>query len=97
MEQIRKTRDDFKVKSILEKITHSARTGEGNLLALSVEAAQLRATVGEISDAIEKVSGRHVANDSIVRGAYSKEAMENTNNEGKAEYEQALKNIQEFS
>ena len=49
------------------------------MLELSVEAAQLRATVGEISMAIEKVSGRHVASDPIVRGAYSKESMENTN------------------
>jgi hypothetical protein len=46
----------------------------------------LRATVGEISMAIEKVSGRHVATDSIVRGAYSKESMENTNEQGKNEY-----------
>jgi len=62
-------------------------------LALSIEAAKLRATVGEISDAIEKVAGRHVATDSIVRGAYSKESIENTNEEGKIEYENALKNV----
>jgi len=62
-------------------------------LALSIEAAKLRATVGEISDAIETVSGRHVATDSIVRGAYSKESIENTNEEGKIEYENALKNV----
>ena len=49
------------------------------MLKLSVEAAKLRATVGEISMAIEKVSGRHVASDPIVRGAYSKESVENTN------------------
>ena len=49
------------------------------MLALSIEAAKLRATVGEISYAIEKISGRHVASDSIVRGAYSKESIENTN------------------
>ena len=63
----------------LENITKAAETGEGNLLALSIEAAKLRATVGEISYAIELVSGRHVAKDSIVRGAYSKESIENTN------------------
>jgi len=62
-------------------------------LALSIEAAKLRATVGEISDAIETVSGRHVATDSIVRGAYSKESIENTNEEGKFEYENALKYV----
>ena len=47
--------------------------------ALAVEASKLRATVGEISYAIELVAGRHVAVDSIVRGAYSKESLENTN------------------
>jgi len=55
-------------------------------LALSIEAAKLRATVGEISYAIEKVAGRHVAQDPIVRGAYSKESMENTNEQGANEY-----------
>lgn len=77
----------------LENITKAAETGEGNLLALSVEAAKLRATVGEISYAIEKVSGRHVAKDSIVRGAYSKESIENTNEQGKCEYENALEKV----
>ena len=57
------------------------------MLALAVEAAKLRATVGEISMAIEKVSGRHVAQDQIVRGAYSKESLENTNDQGKLEYQ----------
>jgi methylmalonyl-CoA mutase len=52
-----------------------------------VEAAKLRATVGEISFALEQVYGRHVAKDSIVRGAYSKESMENAGEVGKREYE----------
>jgi methylmalonyl-CoA mutase len=55
-----------------------------------VEAAKLRATVGEISFALEKVFGRHVAKDSIVRGAYGKESTENTGENGKREYETAL-------
>ena len=67
------------------------------MLALAVEAAKARATVGEISYAIEKVCGRHVAADSIVRGAYSKESLENTNESGKNEYEEALENVKEFS
>jgi len=75
----------------------SAETGEGNLLALSVEAAKQRASVGEISFALEKVYGRHVAKDSIVRGAYSKESLEKTNEEGKHEYENAMAKVQEFS
>jgi len=50
----------------LDAITEAARTGEGNLLALSVEAVKLRATVGEISNAMETHFGRYVAKDSIV-------------------------------
>lgn len=67
------------MNAALSKITEAAKTGSGNLLALAIEAARLRATVGEISSAIEEVSGRFVATDSIVRGAYSKESLENTN------------------
>lgn len=62
-----------------------------------MRAAAARATVGEISMAIEQVSGRHVASDSIVRGAYSKESIENTNDQGKHEYQDALKAVQDFS
>ena len=90
-------RDEQKCQAALAALTESAETGEGNLLALSVEAAKLRATVGEISIALEKVYGRHVAKDSIVRGAYSKESIEKTNEQGKMEYEQALANVQTFS
>lgn len=73
------SRDEAKCQAALDALTLSAETGEGNLLALSVEAARLRATVGEISSALEKVYGRHVAKDSIVRGAYSTESLEKTN------------------
>ena len=93
----KQARDEQKCKECLDAITLSAETGEGNLLALSVEAAKNRATVGEISYALEKVFGRHVAKDSIVRGAYSKESLEKTNDQGKAEYEQALENVQTFA
>ena len=62
-----------------------------------MKAATLRATVGEISFAIEKVCGRHVATDNIVRGAYSKESVENTNELGKNEYLNALENVKNFS
>jgi methylmalonyl-CoA mutase len=78
-------------------LTEAATSNKGNLLSLSVEAAKLRATVGEISDALEKVYGRHVAKDSIVQGAYSKEATENAGDQGRIEYESALKNVQDFS
>lgn len=97
LQEIKASRDTKAVNTALNNITEAARTGNGNLLALAVEAAKARATVGEISYAIEKVSGRHVAADSIVRGAYSKESLENTNENGKNEYEEALNNVKEFS
>lgn len=66
-------------------------------MELSVAAAKERATVGEISFALEKVYGRHVAKDSIVRGAYSKEATEKAGEQGKFEYEESLGKVQAFS
>lgn len=61
LNMIKKSRDSKAVEAILDKITDAAKTGNNNLLELAIEAARLRATVGEISYAIEKVSGRHVA------------------------------------
>jgi len=95
--EIRASRDTNAVNAALEKITEAARTGNANLLKLAVEASKARATVGEISYAIEIVAGRHVATDSIVRGAYSKESLENTNEQGKNEYEESLRNVKQFS
>ncbi len=60
LEKIRKERDSKAVRAALEKITKCAETKRGNLLALAVEAAALRATLGEISDACEKVCGRYM-------------------------------------
>lgn len=57
------------------------------MLELSVEAAKRRATVGEISKALEDVYGRHVPKDNIVRGAYSKEATTKGSDKGKQEFE----------
>jgi len=95
--QIRSQRNETAVQDVLARISKAAETGNENLLALAVEAARLRATVGEISAAIEAVAGRHVASDSIVRGAYSKESVENTNDQGRLEYEEALSNVKKFS
>lgn len=97
LNKLRQERNEQDVQQVLERITKAAETGSENLLALAVEAAKLRATVGEISFAIEKVAGRHVASDSIVRGAYSKESMENTNEQGRQEYEGALQKVKDFS
>ncbi|HEX5564175.1 MAG TPA: methylmalonyl-CoA mutase [Sporosarcina sp.] len=69
--QMKGMRDEAKVTEALETLTEAARNGNGNLLALSVNAARARATIGEISDAIEKVSGRHKAVIRSVSGVYS--------------------------
>jgi methylmalonyl-CoA mutase len=73
LNQIKATRDNAKVKECLEKLTNSAMTGKGNLLELAVEAARHRATLGEISDALEKVYGRYKAQIKSFSGVYSKE------------------------
>ncbi|OLN23303.1 methylmalonyl-CoA mutase [Domibacillus antri] len=71
IEKARANRDEEKVKEALEAITVSVQSGEGNLLELAVNAARLRATLGEISDAVEAVSGRHKAVIRSVSGIYS--------------------------
>lgn len=76
LKEIRASRDEAKVQASLTAITHCAETGEGNILELSVEAARLRATLGEISDACEKVAGRYKAVIRSISGIYSAEAMD---------------------
>ena len=70
LDRIRRTRDAGHVEAALGALTDAARTGEGNLLALSIEATRARATVGEISDALEAVYGRHRAATQSVIGIY---------------------------
>ena len=67
---IRASRDDEAVMAALSALTEAARTGQGNLLELAVEATRCRATVGEISDAMEQVFGRFTANSQTVSGVY---------------------------
>lgn len=71
LEKMKADRDDAVVRMALDKLTEAARTGEGNLLALAVDAARARASIGEISDAIEKASGRHKAVIRSISGVYS--------------------------
>lgn len=71
--KLKAERDNDKVKQTLEAITKSAETGEGNLLQLAIEAARARATLGEISDAMEKVFERHQANNKLISNVYSSE------------------------
>ncbi len=73
LQDLRVNRDEQKVRAALESITKATETGEGNLLELSVEAARVRATLGEISDAIEKVAKRHKAIIRSISGVYSAE------------------------
>jgi methylmalonyl-CoA mutase len=70
LENIRKTRDAKKVASALEALTQAAANGMGNLLALAVEAARARATLGEISESMEKVWGRYHAEIRSITGVY---------------------------
>ena len=69
---IRKNRDTQKVESALNEITRAAENGKGNLLALSIEAMRVRATVGEVSSAMEKVWGRYNAPIQSISGVYAK-------------------------
>ena len=71
--RIKKERDNEAVKNSLKKLTKCAESGDGNLLELAVKAAKVRATLGEISDAIEKVSGRYKAVTRTISGVYSGE------------------------
>ncbi len=73
LEEIKATRDTLAVETALAKITAAAKAGKGNLLALAVEAARVRATLGEISDAMEVAFGRYKANTKSISGVYSKE------------------------
>jgi methylmalonyl-CoA mutase len=71
LKSIRASRDGAAVQAALDALTDAAKTGQGNLLDLAIKAIRLRATVGEVSDALEKVWGRHRATNQTVSGVYS--------------------------
>jgi methylmalonyl-CoA mutase len=73
LEKLRAGRNQADVDQALEAITNSMETGEGNLLELALNAARVRASLGEISDAVEKVCGRHKAVIRTISGVYSSE------------------------
>lgn len=79
LNKIKKTRDNKAVEKSLAAITKCAETGKGNLLALAVDAAAKRATLGEISTACEQVFGRYKAVIRSISGVYSSEMPNNTN------------------
>ena len=81
LQKLKAERDNSAVEHALAALTDAAATGTGNLLGLAVEAARLRATLGEISDALEKIYGRHRAVIRSISGVYGAEfgeAMEVT-------------------
>ena len=78
LRKLKKARNNDAVRAALDALTKCAETGEGNLLELSVEAARKRATLGEISDACEKVFGRYKAVIRTISGVYSGEMSEDT-------------------
>ena len=99
-------RDEARVKAALAALGESAKLKEGtgtgsnpsNLLALAVNAARARATLGEISAALEKHWGRHVASTQVVQGAYSSSYSASTRGgEGKAEYDAVLEEVRAFT
>lgn len=83
LEEIKRTRDSEKVNKSLEKLIHCAQTGQGNLLENAIEAARNRATLGEISNALETVFGRFKAQIKSFSGVYSA-AIKNDENFEKA-------------
>lgn len=90
LESIKKERNNEAVEQILNEIRESAKTGKGNLLALCIEAARRRVTLGEMSDAMEESFGRYKANIRTISGVYAMNA-------GKNEYfGQALALTQKF-
>jgi len=75
LEEIKAKRDEKEVQTLLAALARSLETGEGNLLDISIRAARARATLGEISDALEKVCGRYQAMTKTIAGVYSSEYM----------------------
>ena len=76
LNKLRAGRNEEEVEQVLAAITKCAETGEGNLLDLSIKAAQKRASLGEISDACEKIAGRYKAVIRTISGVYSSESKQ---------------------
>jgi len=91
LKQLRANRNEADVQKALEAITKCVETGQGNLLALAVEAAKVRASLGEISYACEKVVGRYKAVIRTISGVYSSESKKD------ADFEKACQLTAEFA
>ncbi|GAB6027164.1 hypothetical protein CHUAL_013918 [Chamberlinius hualienensis] len=91
IQTVKAKRDEKKISECLSALTDCAKSGEGNLLALALEASRARCTVGEITQAMEKIFGRHVANDRLVSGAYLTEYGQ------RKEVDDVIAKVQEFA
>jgi methylmalonyl-CoA mutase C-terminal domain/methylmalonyl-CoA mutase N-terminal domain len=91
LNELRANRDEAKVKAALEAITKAAREKSGNLLELAIEAAKVRASLGEISDACEAVAGRYKAVIRMNTGVYSSEVKNDS------DFEKAKRLVAEFA
>ena len=91
LEEVRARRDGAAVGASLAELEKLARSGEGNLLAAAIEAARGRATVGEISEALERVWGRHRPETRIISGVYA--GVQG----GDAEYESVRREVEQFA
>ncbi|PLY03885.1 MAG: methylmalonyl-CoA mutase [Desulfuromonas sp.] len=91
LEKMRAERDEAACQAALDAITAACENGTGNLLDLSVKAARLRASVGEISDAMEKAFGRHKAEIRLVSGAYGSVVNEDN------DFAELKKRVDEFA
>ncbi|XP_036024145.1 methylmalonyl-CoA mutase, mitochondrial [Onychomys torridus] len=90
LKKIKSSRDPALAERCLQALTQCAASGDGNILALAVDAARARCTVGEITDALKKVFGEHKANDRMVSGAYRQEFGESK------EITSAIKRVDKF-
>jgi methylmalonyl-CoA mutase len=91
LKKLRAERNEDEVQAALTAITKAAETGKGNLLELSIEAAKKRASLGEISDACEKVAGRYKAVIRTIEGVYKSEAQ------GRDEFKEAQELAKQFA
>ncbi len=88
---LRSQRNSQEVSTALQAMTRACETGEGNLLELAIKAARVRATVGEMSEAMEKIFGRHKADIQTIQGVYLREIQQ-----GKKDVSDIQESIKEF-
>ena len=93
--KMKSTRDNKKVEQLLTELTEAAKSGKKNLLEIAVECARARATLGEISYAMEKIYGRYVPTGTIVKGAFKGEAEKL--DKAKSQVQDTLKKVKDFN